>query len=271
MTNRRDRELDRAVRRYKREHPGITLEQARAAVAARSGRQPGLPDRIPAAPLPRPAERLEGYVRRVAAAAGVQQHRAMELLGLEPGTSATERLDHLTRGRLPERAVRALVAATGMTADQARALTAPPAAIGTAAAAAYEGLRRTSEQAFPAGYFRRGGVGKTSASASLTAAVSLALAHRANMIDLDSPGAPDEAPTDEGEFARLLAEVSRQRPLLFDLPGTGRYPAYQRPPTIDLDWPADAAWPPAEIEAVDEFLKSLGNAPGADAATPVHE
>ncbi|ALO98745.1 hypothetical protein SHL15_7753 [Streptomyces hygroscopicus subsp. limoneus] len=125
MTNRRDREHDRAVKAYKREHPGITLDQARKAVAARSGRQSSLPARIPGAPLPRPAEQLEGYVKRVAAAAGVQQHRAMELLGLEPGTSATERLDHLTRHQPPEHVVRALAAATGMTADQARALTAP--------------------------------------------------------------------------------------------------------------------------------------------------
>ncbi|MFE0440864.1 TniQ family protein, partial [Streptomyces nigra] len=126
MTNPRNREHDRAVRQYKREHPGITLDQARAAVAARSARQPGLPARIPAAPLPRPAERLESYIQRVAAAVGVQRHRAMELLGLAPGTSATERLDHLTAGPLPDHTVRALTAATGMTADQARALTAPP-------------------------------------------------------------------------------------------------------------------------------------------------
>ncbi|MFF9786371.1 hypothetical protein [Streptomyces nigrescens] len=38
MTNPRRRELDRAVRAYKRAHPGITLDQARKAVAARAGR-----------------------------------------------------------------------------------------------------------------------------------------------------------------------------------------------------------------------------------------
>ncbi|MEV7889909.1 hypothetical protein [Streptomyces sp. NPDC088357] len=106
MTNRRNREQDRAVRQYKREHPGITLEQARQAVAARTGRQQSLPARIPAAPLPRPAERLETYVKRVADAAGVQRHRAMELLGLAPGTSATERLDHLAAGPQAESRVR---------------------------------------------------------------------------------------------------------------------------------------------------------------------
>lgn len=82
--------------------------------------QDGLPGRIPGAPLPRPAERLDDYVRRVAASASVQRHRAMELLGLPPGTSATARLD--------DHPVRALAAATGMTAGQARALTAPPTA-----------------------------------------------------------------------------------------------------------------------------------------------
>jgi hypothetical protein len=43
MTNPRDQEHDRAVRQYKHEHPGITLAQARQAVAARSGRQQSLP------------------------------------------------------------------------------------------------------------------------------------------------------------------------------------------------------------------------------------
>ncbi len=152
MTNPRNRQQDRAVRAYQRAHPGITLEQARQAVAARSGRQPGLPARIPAAPLPRPAERLDGYVQRVAAAAGVQRHRAMELLGLQPGTSATERLAELT-AHLPEPTVRALCAATDMTPAQVRALTAPPAAHPDV-----EAVRPM----FAAGYFRRGGPGKTS-------------------------------------------------------------------------------------------------------------
>ncbi|MEU6184018.1 hypothetical protein [Streptomyces coeruleorubidus] len=266
MTNPRNRELDRAVREYKREHPGITLEQARRAVAARAGRQQHVPDRIPGAPLPRPAERLEGYVQRVAAAAGVQRHRAMVLLGLEPGRSATERLDQLTRGRLPERAVRALVAATGMTADQARALPAP-----LPARPDLQAVRRVTEEALAAGHFRRGGADKTSASVDLAAALSLASAKRANMIDLDLPGAPDDASLDAHELVRLLAEASSRRPLLFDLPGNGLYPAFQRPPITDLDWPADAAWPPADPEAVDEILTSLGTGPGSDTATPAHE
>ncbi|MEV1040538.1 hypothetical protein AB0J01_28390 [Streptomyces sp. NPDC050204] len=146
MTNPRNREQDRAVRAYKRAHPGITLAQARAAVAARSGQQPSLPARIPDAPLPRPGEQLDGYVKRVAAAAGVQRHRAMELLGLEPGTSATERLDHLGDG-LPDAAVRALVAATGMTPEQARALTGPRAGI--------------EVPALDEKHLQRGGTGKT--------------------------------------------------------------------------------------------------------------
>lgn len=61
MTNPRNREQSRAMRAYKRAHPHITLDQARQAVAAQTGRQQGLPARIPAALLPRPAERLDAY------------------------------------------------------------------------------------------------------------------------------------------------------------------------------------------------------------------
>ncbi|MET9779181.1 hypothetical protein ABZ023_33885, partial [Streptomyces sp. NPDC006367] len=124
MTNRRTRQFDRAVREYQRTHPGTTLPEAREAVAARAAARPpsGRPARIPGAPLPRPGESLDGYTKRVAAAAGVHRHRAMELLGLAPGSSATRRLAELTRGPLPDDAVRALVAATGMTPAQARAL-----------------------------------------------------------------------------------------------------------------------------------------------------
>jgi len=118
MTNRRTRQFDRAVREYQRTHPGTTLPEAREAVAAHAAarQQGGLPTtRIPNAPLPRPRETLADYTKRVAAAAGVHRHRAMELLGLAPGSSASRRLADLTRGRLRDDAVRALVAATGMT------------------------------------------------------------------------------------------------------------------------------------------------------------
>ncbi|WP_184503049.1 TniQ family protein [Streptomyces botrytidirepellens] len=183
MTNSRNREQDRAVRAYKRAHPGITLDQARQAVAARSGQQPALPDRIPGAPLPRPAERLEGYVHRVAAAVGLQRHRAMELLGLQPGTSATERLDELANG-LDDHAVRALTAATGMTAEQARALTAP-----RAVRPDVEAVRRLTEENFAAGHYRRGGEGKTSSAPGELAAVLAAhFGQRVHMFDLDTPG-----------------------------------------------------------------------------------
>lgn len=73
------------VRAYEREHSDMFPVEAHAAAAARSGHQPSLPARASATPPPRPAERLEGYTRRAAAAAGVQQHRAMEPLSLEPG------------------------------------------------------------------------------------------------------------------------------------------------------------------------------------------
>ncbi|MCZ0984184.1 hypothetical protein O1L60_46335 [Streptomyces diastatochromogenes] len=58
MTNPRRREQDRAVRAYKRAHPGITLAQARAAVAARSGPRPGLPPGSLVFPCPGPVSAL---------------------------------------------------------------------------------------------------------------------------------------------------------------------------------------------------------------------
>ncbi|MET8413608.1 hypothetical protein ABZV34_37210 [Streptomyces sp. NPDC005195] len=88
------------------------------------------------------------------------------------------------------------------------------------------------------------------------------------MIDLDSPGAPDETPTDADEFGRLLAEASR-RPLPFDLPGNYQYLLLQPPPITDLDWSADATWPPTSPETIDEIWKSLDIDPGTDTATAI--
>ncbi|MEV7157282.1 hypothetical protein AB0N77_22085 [Streptomyces misionensis] len=233
MTNPRSRALDRAVRAYKRAHPGITLEQARKAVAARAASQ-GLPARIPGAPLPRPAERLEGYIQRVATAAGVQRHRAMELLGLAPGASATERLDELAAGPLPEPVVRALTAATGMTAAQARALTAPHTA-----ADQIPDLEDLARRLLQDKHIQPGGSGKTR--------------------------------TDAGDLARLLAATGGQRPLLFDLPVNEMRPAPYSPVFVDLDWPADTTQPPIDPEVFDEFAKALGIGQDTSPDAPPHE
>ncbi|MFJ5952588.1 hypothetical protein [Streptomyces noursei] len=235
MTNPRNREQDRAVRAYKRAHPGITLDQARQAVADRAGRQPGLPARIPAAPLPHPAERLDAYVKRVAAAAGVQRHRAMELLGLEPGTSATERLDHLAAGPLPDNAVQALVAATGMTADQARALTAPH----TAAAGGLPDRENLARQLLADKHRQRGGTGKTR--------------------------------TDARDLARLLAEASGLRTLPIGLPSTDHDRTSYRPVIVDLDWPADITRPPIDPEVFGTVAKALGIGQDTDADRQPHK
>ncbi|MEV7891604.1 hypothetical protein, partial [Streptomyces sp. NPDC088357] len=228
-------------------------------------------------------------------AAGVQRHRAMELLGLAPGTSATERLDHLAAGPLPEQAVRALTAATGMTPDQARALTTPDTAYPD-----LDAVRRTTEAAFPAGYFRRGGAGKTSISTDLSAALTRTFAQRAHMVHLDSPGDPDQPDripdledlarrlldekhiqpggagktrTNALDFARLLAETYGSRVLPVDLPVHELFPAPYTPVIADPDWPFDAPRPPVDPEVLNEVAKALGigQDTDTDTDTPPHE
>jgi hypothetical protein len=232
MTNPRNREQNRAVRAYQRAHPGTTLDEARRAIAARAGRQPGLPTRIPGAPLPRPAEQLEGYVTRVAAAAGVQRHRAMELLGLQPGSSATERLDDLAAD-LPDHTVQALVAATGMSPEQARALTAPHTAAGR-----ITDLEKLARRLLEEKHLRPGGATKTR--------------------------------TDPRDLAQLLAETSGPQTLLFDLPVDELRPAPYRPVIVDLDWPTDAR-PPTDPEAFAAVAQALGIGRDTDLDTPEHE
>lgn len=233
MTNRRTRQFDRDVREYQRTHPGTTLSEAREAVAARAAaRQPGgRPARMPGAPLPRPGETLAGYTQRVAAAAGVHRHRAMELLGLAPGSSASRRLGELTRGRLPDDVVRALVAATGMTPAQARALTIGPASD------AVPGVEHRARQVLGEKLVQSGGEGKTR--------------------------------TDAGTPARVLAEAGGRRPLLIDTDPAHSLDGWAepaiRPVLIDLPWPAQGTTAPADPDLVNEILKDLGTAPTAQA------
>ena len=232
MTNPRNREQNRAVRAYQRAHPGTTLDQARRAVADRASRQPGLPARIPGAPLPHSAERLEGYVQRVAAAIGVQRHRAMELLGLQPGTSATGRLDHLAAG-LPDHTVQALVTATGMAPAQARALTAPYTVSGR-----IPELEKLARRLLDEKHLR--------------------------------PGGADKTRTDARDFDWFLAETSAPQTLLFDLPVNELRPGPYRPVIVDLDWPTDAM-PPTDPEVFAVVARALGIGQGTDPDGPRHE
>ncbi|MEU2770681.1 MULTISPECIES: hypothetical protein [Streptomyces] len=78
----------------------------------------------------------------------------MELLGLEPGASATARLADLADG-LDEHTVRALVAATGR-AGQSRALAAPPTA-----ASRIPDLENLARQLLQNKHLRPGGAVKT--------------------------------------------------------------------------------------------------------------
>ncbi|MFF5553996.1 TniQ family protein [Streptomyces olivaceoviridis] len=234
MTNRRTRQFDRDVREYQRTHPGTTLSEAREAVAARAAaRQPGgRPARMPGAPLPRPGETLASYTQRVAAAAGVHRHRAMELIGLAPGSSASRRLGELTRGRLPDDVVRALVAATGMPPAQAWALT-----TGRACANAVPGVEHRARQVLDETLVQRGGEGKTR--------------------------------TDAGTPSRVLAEAGVRRPLLIDTDPAhsfdGGAEPVVRPVLIDLPWPAQGTTTPADPGLVNEILKDLGTDPTAQA------
>lgn len=221
MTDRRNRQFDRAVREYQRAHPGTTLPQAREIVAARASRQ-DLSARIPAAPLPEPGETLAGYVKRVATAAGIHRHRAMELLGLEPGTSAAARLDELAAG-LPEAAVRALCAATGMTPDQAHALTTP-----APAKDATDTLPERARQVLDGKTFQRGGEGKTRLNGAA--------------------------------LARLFAQTA-QRPLLIDKDwprDLGWADTGYSPVVIDLPWPSDGQQLPTDPDFFDEIAQELG-------------
>ncbi|MFD7556498.1 TniQ family protein [Streptomyces sp. NPDC059835] len=252
MTDRRNRQFDRAVRDYQRAHPGTTLPQAREIVAARAGRQ-DLPDRIPAAPLPKPGETLAGYIKRVAAAAGVHRHRAMELLGLEPGTSATARLDELTAG-LPETVVRALCAATGMTSDQAHALTAPtPAA---------DRLPTLAEQALQLASYRPRH-GKTSTSMLNTTAL---LAARMAGLRIDvQRGGEDKTTADASPAIEHLLGPGAQRAVLVDTDPPGNLdwarpaPASEYTPVlIDTPWPSDGKPLPTDPALFDTVARELG-------------
>ncbi|WP_070015335.1 TniQ family protein [Streptomyces nanshensis] len=188
MTDRNNRAYTRAVRDYRLAHPGTSLRQAREAVAASSSRG-GLPARLPAAPQPQPGEALTGYVKRAAGALGVGRHRAMELLGLQPGTSAARRLAELERElergeTLPDETVRALCAATGMTPAQAHTLTettTPPPSLPEPATLDLETVRRHQNQK----NFRPGGRGKTTTSLSAILAAGRALHPRTQLIDID--------------------------------------------------------------------------------------
>ncbi|MGW2425202.1 hypothetical protein ACWC0C_39185 [Streptomyces sp. NPDC001709] len=182
MTDRLNRQFDRAVRAYMRENPRTSLEQAREAVTARASQQALRPSRLPCAPLPRPREALPDYVKRVAAALGTHRHQAMEVLGLQPGSSAGQRLSDLSGG-LPEDTVRALCAATGMTPAQARALAFPAARAG--APCTTRPVEETVRRILNDKSLRRGGEGKTSTSGHLVAALARTPTPRVLMVDHD--------------------------------------------------------------------------------------
>ncbi|MFK0047752.1 hypothetical protein ACIQU4_27425 [Streptomyces sp. NPDC090741] len=260
MTDPRNRQYNRAVREYQRAHPGTTLPEAREAVAARASRRQHLPARIPAAPLPEPGETLAGYVKRVATAASIHRHRAMELLGLEPGTSATERLDELAAG-LPEAAVRALCAATGMTPDQAHALTAPAASASRIPALADQEWDLVS-------YKSTREHGKT--STSLLNTVTLLAARMAGLPVIDQRGGEGKTATDAGPaIAHFLGPgapsavlVDTDPPRNLEWAGPAPAPEYT-PVLIDPPWPSDGKPLPTDPDLFDAVARELGLDTGA--------
>ncbi|MEU1824143.1 hypothetical protein ABZ502_17155 [Streptomyces abikoensis] len=236
MTDRRNRQRDRAVRAYMREHPGTTLPQAREAVTARASHQDSRPARLLHAPQPRPGEALPDYVKRVAAALGTHRHRAMELLGLEPGTSAAGRMTELAAG-LAQDTVRALSAATGMSPDQARALASPATGPGPESSRgprADETVRRVIEQHCNDKSHRRASEGKTQFSCDVALSAIAARPPRFPAVDYDG-----------------------QRTL--DWPGPSPSPWI----ISDTPWPADGSPLPADLELFDALTG--GTASAADA------
>ncbi|GGR64108.1 TniQ family protein [Streptomyces aurantiogriseus] len=128
MTSTGERELDRAIRQYQLDHPGTSLSAARRAIERRVAESAPMPRRLAIVPVPHDGESLASWVDRVAADNLVGRHQMMELLGLEPGSSAARRLRQLSE-HLPERTAERLYAATGIKAEQARAMAAiPPSA-----------------------------------------------------------------------------------------------------------------------------------------------
>ena len=211
MTDPKNRAAQRAVRQYQRNNPGTTLREARDAVAARAGEQDALPEPIAGCPSPAPGEQLAPYVRRVADQLGIGRHRAMELLGLEPGDSASARLDELAGG-LDERTLRKLQAATGRTGELVWL------ALG-------ELKTGTAAELFPR--IRRGGQDKTRLTVNLAATLAQH-GQRALLVDLDhQPGALPWAPREAvGEPASTVLP-----PLFLDLP-----PALPVLPVVDEVW-----------------------------------
>lgn len=126
MTRSNDRARDRAIRQYQKDHPGMSLSDARRAVQrAAEQEQSPMPRRLPAVPVPVPGQSLESWVDKVAAHYEIGRHQAMDALGLEPGGSAAGRLRELAVD-MPERTVERLCAATGIDAEEARAMAAIP-------------------------------------------------------------------------------------------------------------------------------------------------
>lgn len=228
VTDPRNRQRDRAAREWQRQHPDSSLAQARQAVADRSVQPPARPELLPSAPQPHPGETLAGYVDRVAAALGIGRHRAMERLGLQPGTSAAARLADLTDRGLPEQAAAALSAAAGITPAQAHALAAPgrdapatPPAPGMAPAELEQAVRRITERVLTEGTLRRGGADKTSTT------TALGFGPRAQLVDLDSqptaatPARPWTPPAGHGPSAAdtspwMLLDTAMAGPLPAD-------------------------------------------------------
>ncbi|GAA3711957.1 hypothetical protein ACRWOO_18330 [Streptomyces sp. NEAU-PBA10] len=122
MTSKSQREIDRAIRQYQTDHPGTSLSAARRAIERRTETFTP-PARLAHVVPPRAGESLEDWIGRLAEANEVRRHRMMELLGLEPGRSALQRLRGLAE-HMPDHTVNRLHAATGIDAEQARAMAA---------------------------------------------------------------------------------------------------------------------------------------------------
>lgn len=266
MTNRSNRERDRAIRKYMKDHPGISLADARRTITRRACETTPAPQPLPDVVEPAHGESLKSWVDRVAAQHGIQRHEAMDALGLEPGSSAAERLRELAGG-MSDRTVARVVAATGLSADRARAMAAvrteQPGVGGepepTAAQREVPGPQADeSTAAFARQPGTRGDSASQGAPDSLSAVLGMSPSEARTFMSIEAGGAKTMPPktTATIDLTAGLAQLGN-RVLTFDLDSPRRsLPSGFSTVVVDTPW-TDAPMPVPQ-PVWDQALADLG-------------